>query len=64
MAGFEIPQPLILGGELFLVGFFVFVVLYILVRLLTERHEHKYRKLNNMGRNIKTRDIKKSKIKK
>jgi hypothetical protein len=40
MAGIMFPQALLLGGELLLIGFFLFVILYILIRLLTERHEH------------------------
>jgi hypothetical protein len=40
MTGLEIPQPIILGGELFLVGLFIFIVLYILARILAERHGH------------------------
>lgn len=64
MAGLEIPQSLILGGELFLVGFFVFVILYILIRLLAEKHEHKDQRFNDMDRIIKKQDIKKARNKK
>ena len=40
MAGFGISLPFLLTGGLFLMGFFVFIILYILIRLLAERHEH------------------------
>lgn len=37
----ECYQSSIPGGELLLIGFFLFVVLYILLRLLSERGQHK-----------------------
>lgn len=46
MAGFEISGPLLLGGGLLLVGFFIFIILYILIRLLFERHEHLNHKID------------------
>lgn len=42
MAGLEIPQQVLLGGGLFLLGFFIFIALYIISRLIAEKkgHEH------------------------
>ncbi|UCE36978.1 MAG: hypothetical protein JSW00_16020 [Thermoplasmata archaeon] len=40
MAGFEIPQNLLLGGGLFILGLLLFVVFYIIVRLIAERKGH------------------------
>jgi hypothetical protein len=40
MQGLEIPQLVLFGGGLFLVGFFIFIVLYLLVRVWAERREH------------------------
>ena len=40
MATFGIPDNLLLGGGLFLVGLIVFVAFYIIVRLLAERRGH------------------------
>ena len=36
----DLPQIAGIGGEFFLLGFFLFIALYIIVRLLAERHEH------------------------
>jgi hypothetical protein len=40
MATFGIPENLLLGGGLFLIGFIIFVAFYIIVRLLAERRGH------------------------
>jgi hypothetical protein len=40
MASFELSESLLLSGGLILMGFFLFIILYILIRLLFERHEH------------------------
>lgn len=40
-----VSQPVLLGGELFLIGFTLFVIIYILIRLLTERLEHSKHKM-------------------
>jgi hypothetical protein len=40
MAAFGIPENLLLGGGLFLIGFVIFVVFYIITRLLAERKGH------------------------
>jgi hypothetical protein len=49
MAALGIPQNLLLGGGLFLIGFIIFIAFYIIVRLLAERKGHAhYEKENNM----------------
>ena len=55
MAGFEITQQVIFGGGLFLLGFFIFIVLYIIVRLWAEKRGHGHGEIRNQkkGRNGK-----------
>jgi hypothetical protein len=36
----DLPQIAGIGGEYFLLGFFLFIAFYIIVRLFAERHEH------------------------
>jgi len=36
----EIGSSVILGAELFTIGFLIFIVIYVLLRLLSERREH------------------------
>lgn len=52
MSGFEIPQSLLLGGELFLIGFFMFIIFYIIIRLFAERHEHSRHEINKGDKDI------------
>ncbi|UCE73374.1 MAG: hypothetical protein JSV56_10115 [Methanomassiliicoccales archaeon] len=40
MTGLEISQIALFGGGLFLIGFFLFIIFYIILRILSERHEH------------------------
>jgi hypothetical protein len=54
MAGFVIPQNLLLGGGLFFLGLFVFVMLYIISRLLAERKGHVHHKETNIGHTKET----------
>jgi len=50
MAAFEIPQNLLLGGGLFLIGFIIFIVFYIIIRLLAERKGHTHYEKKNGGK--------------
>lgn len=43
----DLPQIAGMGSEYFLMGFFLFIVFYIIVRLLAERHEHTKKKVKN-----------------
>jgi hypothetical protein len=36
----DLPKIAGIGSEYFLLGFFLFIAFYIIVRLLAERHEH------------------------
>ena len=36
----DLPKIAGIGSEYLLLGFFLFIVFYIIVRLLAERHEH------------------------
>lgn len=40
----DLPNIAGIGGEYFLLGFFLFIAFYIIVRLLAERHEHARKK--------------------
>ena len=44
----DLPKIAGIGGEYFLLGFFLFIVFYIIVRLLAERHEHASKKQNDL----------------
>jgi cbb3-type cytochrome oxidase subunit 3 len=46
MAGIVFPQAILLSGNLLLIGFFLFVILYILIRLFAERHKRHKQKTN------------------
>lgn len=46
MGGSLFAQALLLSGNLLLIGFILFVILYILIRLLAERHKHPKKKTN------------------
>lgn len=36
----EIGSSVILGAELFTIGFLIFIIIYVLLRLISERREH------------------------
>jgi hypothetical protein len=40
----DLPKIAGIGSEYFLLGFFLFIAFYIIVRLLAERHEHRGKK--------------------
>jgi hypothetical protein len=49
----DLPQIAGIGGEFFLLGFFLFIAFYIMVRLLAERHEHTEKKHDKKERDTK-----------
>lgn len=49
----DLPQIAGIGGEFFLLGFFLFIAFYIIVRLLAERHEHAEQKQDKKERDHK-----------
>jgi hypothetical protein len=53
MAAFGIPQNLLLGGGLFLIGFIIFVVFYIIIRLIAERRGHTHYEKDKKGKEDK-----------
>ena len=44
----DLPKIAGIGSEYFLLGFFLFIAFYIIVRLLAERHEHARKKKDNL----------------
>ncbi len=44
----DLPKIAGIGSEYFLLGFFLFIAFYIIVRLLAERHEHGHKKKDNL----------------
>jgi hypothetical protein len=46
----DLPQIAGIGSEYFLLGFFLFIAFYIIVRLLSERQEHAKHKLNKQNK--------------
>jgi hypothetical protein len=42
----DLPQIAGVGSEYFLLGFFLFIAFYIIVRLLAEKQEHKKHKID------------------
>jgi hypothetical protein len=49
----DLPQIAGIGSEFFLLGFFLFIAFYIMVRLLAERHEHAEHKQDKKKRDLK-----------
>lgn len=48
----DLPQIAGIGSEFFLLGFFLFIAFYIIVRLLAERHEHVDQKQDKKNRGL------------
>ena len=46
----DLPQIAGIGSEYFLLGFFLFIAFYIIVRLLAEKQEHAKHKLEDLGK--------------
>lgn len=44
----DLPKIAGIGSEYFLLGFFLFIAFYIIVRLLAERHEHARKKQDDL----------------
>ena len=52
----DLPQIAGIGSEYFLLGFFLFIAFYVIVRLLAEKQEHKRQKIEKPNENDKELD--------